>query len=151
MMNTMTMMMMIKKLGPVNQPDKQSRNPNHSRKNPSKYSKNRARHMNLAVSAMTTRPMVLLISGTTTDATIRIVATIRTAISMIATTGGVTVKIEAKAKVAITSVQKTLVEIDPKLVTSSGRDANLVLHRNRLMRTQTTGYTTATTRNSSSR
>jgi len=107
--------------------------------------------MNLAVSAMTTRPMVLLISGTTTDATIRIVATIRTAISMIATTGGVTVKIEAKAKVAITSVQKTLVEIDPKLVTSSGRDANLVLHRNRLMRTQTTGYTTATTRNSSSR
>merc|ERR1740139_1037161 len=128
----MTMMMMIKKLGPVNQPDKQSRNPNHSRKNPSKYSKNRARHMNLAVSAMTTRPMVLLISGTTTD------ATIRTAISMIATTGGVTVKIEAKAKVAITSVQKTLVEIDPKLVTSSGRDANLVLHRNRLMRTQTT-------------
>ena len=167
MTTMMMMMMMIRKSEPVNPPDSKRPSPNKSRRNLSSRSKIRARLTNLAVTATKSKHMVLHISGTTTDAT-RIVATIRTAITMIVTTGttgttattvttgttGTTGEETAKTeatKVASTSGTTTSVVIGTRVVATTGKDANLVPRRNRSMKTQTTGYTTATTPNSSSR
>lgn len=153
---------MIRRSEPVIPPCSSRSSPNKSRRNLSSSSRTRAWLRNLAAIA-TIKLMMRHISGTTTDATrTRIVATIRTAITMIVTTGTTvitgttgttveeTVKTEA-TKVASTSATTTSVVIGTRAVATTGKDANLVPRRNRSMKTQTTGYTTATTPNSSSR